>query len=420
VKDCFICIRKERSLDRKACGVGDSRMNVLMVISQFKPIIGGAEKQAELLAHALVRKGINVTIVTGWLRPGTPRKEIVDGMRIVRNFSCLRLFGAEKNLIVRILGGISYVISLAMFLVKHGREYDILHVHQVLYPAFISAFIGKGLLKKPILAKMGCSGLTSDIRNIKRFALGGLQLRYLIKKMDCVVTVNHEGVEDFRALGYPLSKIHHIPNGVASPRDGKTNYDNVRSVITTVRLDHQKGLDILLRAWVQVGGREKDVRLLIIGKGPHELELKKLSKTLGFGDSVIFMGEVNHVEEYLKTSDIFVLASRAEGMSNALLEAMSHGLTCIATNISGNVELMGTGDGHDIPRGEFTIVRNGLLVEPEDIEGLAKAILFLIQNQRARKDLGEKGRKHVEQNYSIDLIAEKYIRLYRDLLQELN
>ena len=391
-----------------------------MVISQFKPIVGGAERQAELLAHALVKKGINITIVTGWWKLGTPRKEIVDGMNIVRNCSYLRLFGAGQNLIVRILGGISYVISLAIFLVKHSREYDILHVHQVLYPAFISAFVGKGLLKKPILAKMGCSGLTSDIKSIRRFPLGDLQLKYLMKKMDCIVTVNHQGISEFCSLGYPLTRIEHIPNGVGSPRDGKTNYDNVRSVITTVRLDHQKGIDILLRAWIQVGELEKDVRLLIIGKGPHELELRKLSQTLGFGYSVRFMGEVNQVEEYLKKSDIFVLASRAEGMSNALLEAMSHGLTCIATNISGNAELMGTGNGHEISRGDFTIVPNGLLVEPEDVEGLAKAILFLIQNQKVRKDLGEKGRKHVQQNYSIDLIAEKYIRLYRHLLQERN
>ena len=384
-----------------------------MVISQFHPIIGGAEKQAKLVAQTLAKKGIDVSILTGWWKFGTPHKETIEGIKIVRNFSCWRMFGIQG---IRTLGALVYIVSLGIYLLLHRREYDILHVHQVLYPAFVSAFVGKGVLEKPILVKMGCSGLTSDIKNIKRFPLGGFQLKYLLKKMDCLVTVNQEGIKEFLTLGYPLSRIQYIPNGVVPSYDGKSHYDQVLFVITTVRLDKQKGIDSLLKAWARVVTHENNLKLLILGHGPLESELKNMSQTLGIGDSVKFIGEVIHVEEYLKKSDIFVLASRAEGMSNALLEAMNHGLTCIATNISGNAELMGMGDDTKIPKGDFIAVPNGLLIQPEDIEGLTKAILFLVKNQKARENLGRNAHQYIRKNFSIDLVADKYITLYQRIL----
>ena len=392
-------------------------MKVLMVISQFFPMIGGAEKQAKLLAQALTKRGINVGIVTGWWKFGTPRKEVIDGIRVFRNFCCWGIFGLKRNRAIRMVGGLIYMMNLAAYLFFHRREYDIIHVHQVLYPAFISTFIAKGILKKPVLAKMGCSGLTSDIKNLKRFPLGSLQLRYLVKKMDYLVTVNHEGIEEYQALGSPSGRIQYIPNGVVPSLDGKTHYDQVLFLITTVRLDKQKGIDILLKAWARVVTHENNLKLLILGHGPLESELKNMSQALRIGDSVKFIGEVIHVEEYLKKSDIFVLASRAEGMSNALLEAMNHGLTCIATNISGNAELMGMGDDSKIPKGDFIAVPNGLLIQPEDIEGLTKAILFLVKNQEARENLGRNGRQYIQKNFSIDLVADKYIALYQRMLK---
>jgi len=384
-----------------------------MIISQFYPIVGGAEKQAQVLAKKLIEKGVDVNIVTGWWNFGSPQKEIIDGIRVFRNFCCWGMWGING---IRTLGRLTYMVSLGIYLLTRNRKYDIIHVHQVLYPAFISTFIGKGILKKPVLAKMGCSGLASDIKTLKCFPLGSLQLRYLVKKMDYLITVNHESVEEFRGLGYPSPRIQYIPNGVVFPLNGKAQYDQVLSVITTVRLDKQKGIDILLKAWVRVVTQENNLHLLIIGKGPHEREFKDLCQSLGISDSVKFTGEVIQVEEHFKKSDIFVLASRAEGMSNSLLEAMSHGLTCIATNISGNAELMGMGENSRIPKGNFMPTPNGLLFQPTDIDGLTKAILFLVRNPKERENLGRSGRQYIQKNFSIDLVAEKYITLYQRML----
>lgn len=310
------------------------------------------------------------------------------------------------------------MFTLGLYLLIHHREYDIVHVHQVLYPAFVSALIGKGILRKPVLAKNGCTGLTSDIRCIRQFPFGNLQLKYLVKHLDFFIAVNEESISEFKGVGLPETRIQHIPNGVSVSVAKKRESGDVLYVISTVRLDRQKGIDILLKAWAKVKAQEKVPRLLILGQGALESELKELAKFLGIVDSVEFVGLVSNPEDYLKKSSIFVLASRAEGMSNALLEAMCIGLSCIATNISGSRELIAENLKQPIEFGEFDIEKNGILINPDDVEGLYKAILFLIRSKRNREEVGKRGREFIQKNYSIDLVADKYIALYQSMLSK--
>ncbi len=123
----------------------------------------------------------------------------------------------------------------------------------------------------------------------------------------------------------------------------KTKSNDDFTVITTARLDRQKGIDILLRAWSKVVVHARTLKLLILGQGHLEAELKSMANSLEITNSIRFLGVVNDPESYLIKSDIFILPSRAEGMSNSLLEAMCIGLSCIATNINGNRELISDG-----------------------------------------------------------------------------
>ena len=390
-------------------------LKVLMVISQFYPIIGGAEKQAQLLARKLIEKDVEVQVVTGWWKLGTQRKEIIDGVPVFRNFCFWGIFGIKG---LRPFGVLIYMVTLALYLFIHRREYDLIHVHQVLYPAFLSVFVGKRILRKPVIAKIGCTGMTSDLINIKRFPLGNFQLSYITKHLDCLVATNQEGIDEFRAIGYSNKRIQYIPNGVSLSLPKRIRFYNNITVILAARLDYQKGIDILLRAWAEILKAEHKVKLLILGYGPLEKELKQLASSLNINKFVDFIGLVSDPENYLKKSDIFILPSRAEGMSNALLEAMCIGLACIATNIDGNKELIGNwnDDNHIIPEGRFLIVNRGILVNPDDVKGLSEAILYLIRNERVREELGKRARKFIQKNYSIDLVANKYISLYQNLL----
>jgi glycosyltransferase involved in cell wall biosynthesis len=392
-------------------------MKVLMVISQFYPIIGGAEKQAQLLVKELFGKGIEVKLVTGWWNPRTPRKETIDGIKVFRNFSCWGMFGIRVHRTIRLLGGFIYMISLGVYLLIHRHEYDIIHVHQALYPAFISVLVGKQILRKPVIVKTASSGITSDIKSLSMLPLGSFQLRYLVKRMDCLVTVSHEAGKEFIANGYPQQKILYIPNGVSIPPKAKSSCGRVMRILTIARLSREKGIDVLVRAWTYARAKEEAARLEIVGSGPLESELKKLCKSLNIAESVHFVGMVHNPSDYLKQADLFVLPSRSEGMSNALLEAMSYGIPCIATNVGGNPEVFGMDENRTIPLGEYILAKNGVLVNPDDADGLCEAILYLIRNGRTREEMGKRSRRFIQENYSIDLIADKYIALYQRMME---
>lgn len=385
-----------------------------MVISQFYPIIGGAEKQSLLLAQKLVEKGMGVQIVTGWWKWGTPQREIINGIPVIRNFTFWGMFGIKG---LRTLGALIYMGSLGVYLLLNGRTYDLIHVHQVLFPAFVSVFIGKKFLRKNVIVKNSVSGLISDIKQLKKFPLGSLQLKYLIKKIDCIVTVSADAENEFKSIGYPESRIMYIPNGVSVPLKGKNNYDRVVQVLTVGRLDNQKGIDVLLKAWASVVDVEKGLKLLVLGSGPQKAELKKLTASLGVSHSVEFKGLVHNTEDYFSSADIFVLPSRAEGLSNALLEAMSYGTPCVATKVGGTTEVFGLNPETNIKRGGYAVARNGVAVNPDDVKGLSEGILYLVGNKGAREEIGKRARIFIKENYSIDLIAEKYIELYQNILK---
>jgi len=388
-----------------------------MVISQFHPLIGGAEKQAQLLAKKLVERRVSVTLVTGWWSFRTPRREMINGIEIFRNFCCWGMFGIKNHRTIRMLGGLIYVISLGIYLFLHGREYDIIHVHQFLYPAFVSVLIGKKFLKKPVVVKTASSGSTSDIELIRRLPLGRFQLNYLLREVDYLVAISKATEKDFKEIGYPESRISFIPNGVEVPVPEKNTYNQVIQVITITRLSQEKGVDVLLKAWAEVMEEEKGLKLLIVGYGSLESYLKTLSRSLGIAESVDFVGMVQNTSNYLKGSDLFVLSSRSEGMSNALLEAMSYGIPCIATKVGGNWELLG-GENEEISQGGYVLAKNGLLVNPDDAKGLIGAILYFIRNRSLREEIGRRSQKFIQENYSINLITGRYIALYQSILNK--
>jgi glycosyltransferase involved in cell wall biosynthesis len=390
-------------------------MKILVVISQFNPIIGGAERQAELLARALMKRGVNICIATGWWKFGTPHRETIDGINVIRNFSCWRMFGIKG---LRTVGALTHMVTLGIYLFRQRHTYDIIHVHQALYPAFVSLLIGKGILKKPVLIKTASSGITSDIILLRQFPLGKLQLSYLLKKMNCLITVSEAGGEDYQAIGFPQSKILNIPNGVRIPATGKTNYDSLLNVLAISRLSREKGIDILIQAWAIVLRQAPNLKLFILGDGVHESALRTLSSSLGLDRFVFFAGGQASIEKYLTEADLFVLPSRTEGLSNALLEAMSFGIPCVATQVGEASQVLAGRNSIEILPGGCWVGGYGILVNPEDVLGLSKGILYLIDNPKERERVGRRARVRIQEKYSIDSVAETYIGLYRSLLEK--
>lgn len=147
--------------------------------------------------------------------------------------------------------------------------------------------------------------------------------------------------------------------------------------------------------------KQKNANLVLVGDGPLASELQLYSRQLGIGDKVIFMGRRNDVQLILRTIDVFVLNSKTEGMSYAVLEAMASGLPVIATDVGGNVELI----NHD---------SEGYLVSQGDVESLAGYMAKLASDQSLLSRMGKNARQKVIKNYSLNKMVSSYRDLYRE------
>lgn len=211
-------------------------------------------------------------------------------------------------------------------------------------------------------------------------------LRRFIYPHADVITVN--SYKNLTKLEKYIShnKLRYIPNPLIV-KTHPTNLMNDQKIILCVgRLTYQKAYDILLRAFSIVVKNIPEWNLVVIGKGELEVELKNLADDLGISNNISWIGEVNDPYQYYQKASIFSLASRYEGTSNAMLEAMSIGIPVIVSSTSsGCLEYV---------ENEIT----GLVFPNEDYESLAQSILRLIQDFSLSRRLGEAGREKVKEN----------------------
>ena len=176
-----------------------------------------------------------------------------------------------------------------------------------------------------------------------------------------------------------------------------------RILLTAGRLHRQKGYDHLIRAMPMVQSAFPGVKLLILGEGEEENNLKKLADSLELTEKVIFTGLRSDVDSLLHCIEIFVLPSRWEGLPNVLLEAMAAGKPVVATAVGGIPELVVQGV-------------TGVLVPPQDTLALADAIKGLLSDEKRALAMGSAGRQRVQQCFSMDAMISKTEALYQELL----
>lgn len=163
-----------------------------------------------------------------------------------------------------------------------------------------------------------------------------------------------------------------------------------------------KGPVYLLKAMPQVWQKNPDVKLVFVGKGELESELKAVADDMGARDRVLFLGWRDDVHEVMSVFDIFVLPSLNEGMGRVIVEAMAAGKPVVASKTGGIPDLVIDGE-------------TGILVEPGDSEGLAEAINHLLKSPDLRQTMGQEGRKRCHL-FSEKLMIEKIDKLYQRLL----
>lgn len=393
-------------------------MKVCMLLMQFYPIVGGAEKQAQRVAERLISNGIDVMVVTARSDDDFKRFEYVNNIPVYRNY-CLGIKKKDGKW-MRGAGGFPYLpfywISLFSLLAKKRKEYDIIHIFHGLEAAVIAVIVAKIFGKKTVL-RLTNSGEYSNIDKLKKnYPILSRFMLKVIRKVDKVVNINSLIRDELVRNGFQRKNIINIPNGVDTsyfhPVDEvekeviKKNLGlpNKKIVIYVGWLSPKKDLYTLLKAWRDVNKSYEYAHLILVGDGPQRDSLKAYAIEAGISDSVTITGcWIENIKDYFASSDVFVLPSRAEGMSNALLEAMASGLPAVVSAIPGNIDFI-------------TDEYNGLLFEVGNHKQLSTAILRILQDKPLSGKLSLNARYTTEEMYSFEQVVLKHQVLYRRIV----
>jgi glycosyltransferase involved in cell wall biosynthesis len=287
-----------------------------------------------------------------------------------------------------------------------ARRIQVIHSH------------GKGAgLYGRIAARLTGAASIHTFHGIHPVGYGRLYLRLeraLARSSFAVVHVSESQAAEARALGLaPAGRTRVIVNGIdaASVRATAVRAPMSRAELglepdalvlaTIARFDPVKRLEVLLRALPLLVARVPEAQLLIVGDGPERNALQALARTLGVGDRVVFAGAIPDASRVLPIVDLYVTASRREGLPLAVLEAMACGLPVLATEAPGHV---------DAVESEVT----GRLVPLDDAPGLATEAGRLLRDPALRARMGRAGRDRVEQRFSRARMVEEIAALYRE------
>lgn len=169
------------------------------------------------------------------------------------------------------------------------------------------------------------------------------------------------------------------------------------------RLHKQKGHAYLIRAFAQAAKNNPHIRLWLAGDGDLRDELHRLAHETGTADQISFLGAGEHVPDLLAAADAFVLASLWEGQPLALLEAMAAAKPVIATAVDGVPEIVKDGE-------------SGLLVQPRDVPGLARALMLMVSDDPLRRRLEQGGHTRLTTEFTAQTMAHRTAQLYRSII----
>jgi glycosyltransferase involved in cell wall biosynthesis len=379
-------------------------MKILLLNYEYPPLGGGAGRATQNIAIELSRMGHDVDIVTSHTKFSFNEK-LDCGVRVyaVPSF---------RNGIhdCGIKGAFTYMFFAyykMLKLFKH-KKYDAVHYFFSLPTAFLSLLPGKHRRLPYIVSLRGSDVPKYDIYNKKLELLHKLFLpltRLIWKRAKAIIAVT-VSLKQTALLTNPRHAIKVIPNGIdtnifAPKFNGKRN-DNEFRLITVSRLIERKGIQYILKALAEI--KDETIRLMIIGEGVYENELRFLCRSFNLNNQVTFMGfrKRDTIPSYFAQSDVFILPSLAEAFGNVIAEAMACGLPIIGADEGGIPDLVDD--------------ENGILVKPGNAEQIKSAIIFMKNNKEIRIRMGKNNITKMGHNYKWEKVASAYSRIYEECL----
>ncbi|MGI9305489.1 MAG: glycosyltransferase family 4 protein [Gammaproteobacteria bacterium] len=388
----------------------ETNLNVVLYSKGFLPKIGGREMVVFQLARALRRLGTRVRVVcpSGWRTSRRHRYNFpVHRWPTLRGLFPEQVAYAQLSLDVSIWGA------------------DVIHAHNTYPTGYIGTRFNKRRSTPLVITPHG-----RDIHVIPEIDHGlrldpelKPKIEHAVREANLVTAISDSVRDSLVDAGAHEERIRQIPNGIDFDRFRRTHSSEVlesfglpadaKLLLTVGSYEPRRGHENLIRAMPQIKAAHTDARLVIVGRSTHQLQ--PLIDELGLNEDVILTGEINFPTDVMSQDDplaaiyqassIYLsggMAEGAEGLSLAVLDAMAAGLPVVATNISGNRDIVSPG-------------KNGYLVEPGDIDALAERVIRLLRDEAVSRQLGQAATDSVRK-YGWDEIANQYLDLYNEAI----
>lgn len=283
------------------------------------------------------------------------------------------------------------------------HDVDVVHCHQYT-PWVYGCLAAIGLGKRVMFTEHG--RFYPDRASPRRRYINPVLAR-LTDRITAISEATRQALVDYEYL--QAGRIEVIYNGIEALRPAEGDATALRRSLeipdsapvlgTVARLDPIKNHDMMLEAFRRVADVHPEARLLLVGDGEERVRIEERVTALGLEDRVIMPGYRPNPTVWLSLMDIFLLSSFSEGTSMTLLEAMSLGKPCVVTDVGGNPEIVDDGV-------------TGVVVESDNAEAFAEAILTIITFPERAAELREAALARFEQRFSAATMAGRYLTLY--------
>lgn len=373
---------------------------VALVASSYHPHFGGVEEHTRHVARVLRLRGYHVEVWT------VDRGEhlghrAVDGVQV--RYLPTPLPARKPVNLLRFVG--SAPLAFARWVRAIRRlDPDLLHVH-CFGPNGPYAVAAAAVARRPVIIS-GHGETFMDAHDIfGRSALMNQQLKYALQSSAAVTACSRVAAQDLISR-FGATDVVVVPNGTEQARSSDSvarrhTVQGAKQVVAVGRMVEVKGFDLLLHAFATV---DPPHRLVLVGEGPERSALEALALELGIGDRVDFPGrlEGSEVLRVMQESNAVVVPSRREAFGIVVLEAWTSGTPLIATSRGG-------------PRDIVTDEVDGLIVDPEDLCALARAICRVFEDEDLADRLASTGRLRV-QSYTWEAVVDRYEEIYSNVL----
>lgn len=372
----------------------DEAMRFLFIISNYPPRqCAGMEQAAQRLAEALGRRGHGVLVLT---------QRTVGLADVVVESTGVTVHRVLSPIVAGPLWGLSYMGQVRRWVRKLRDEWDTC-VCRGIYLHSAAAIGVCRKLGKPMANMAATGGAMSDVKVLRQHRGGEFLVRKALRA-DGHYVLTAEIREELRAEGVPEDRLYGFRNFVDRGRFHPGGERDPDLFLFLGRLDRQKNLPLLIDAFERVYTEHPAARLRIVGSGPEEGTVWTLIERSPASGAISLAGWTAAPEEEYRRAGVFVLPSDAEGLSNALLEAMACGMPCVCTDVSGAREALGDEEG-------------GLIVPAGDAVALAGTMGRMLGDAALRERLSAGGIERVTRLYGEEGCVGEFLAASESIIE---